>query len=150
MKIIDTNTVNYILKNGVRPQETYFLAPDVKAESEITEIVLSRRLPPNIQEIADEDVFDEIHYLKDYQYCLNAYRGRSFYNMRGFGDISTLATLKTLGEIYHSQDRRLFADMEERLIVYTEDGPLRSKINQEFNYEGAPWRVQIEDNNQIN
>jgi hypothetical protein len=133
MKLIDSNTLNHIFNNNLKLEDTYYLAPDVKDESEIVEQIFNRKLPDNIKPISNEVMFDESVYLKNYEEMINKHEGRSFYNMTGFGDISILALLKTLQEYFQNQPRKLFQDMEEELIIYTEDGPLKTRIENEFN-----------------
>ncbi len=151
MKLIDTNTLNHIFKNNLKLKDTYYLAPDVKEESEIVEQIFGRRLPENIKDISGESIFDESVYIKNYQEMINKYDGRSFYNMTGFGDISILALLKTLKECFQNKPRKLFKDMEEELIIITEDGPLKKKIEKEFNTKDCDtlWKIKILDNSSL-
>ena len=151
MKIIDTNTVNYIFNNSIKIEGVYYLAPDVKEESELVEQIFGRKLPDGIKDISNETVFDECAYVRNYNEMLNKYAGRSFYNMTGFGDISTLALLKTLKETFQNRPRRLFRYMEESLVLITNDNPLKNKIDKEFNEKETDslWKVTVEDNSHI-
>lgn len=151
MKIIDTNTLNYILKNNLKINEIYYIAPDVKEESEVVEQILGKKLPDNIKEISKEEIYNENIYIKNYKEMINKYKGRSFYNMTGFGDISILALIETMRECFQGQPRRLFKIMEEELIIITEDGPLKKKIEKEFNIPDCDelWRIKILDNSSI-
>lgn len=132
MKIIDTNALNYIFNNNLEIGDFYYLAPDIKEEAELAELVFGRMLSKNIKDISSEPAFSECVYIKNYKEMLNKYHGRSFYNMTGFGDISILALLKTLEEYFQVQPSKLFEEMEESLVVITEDKPLRKKIESEF------------------
>src|ERR1700690_2824360 len=96
MKIIDTNAINYVLSKNISLSEDYFVTPDVKDESEIAELIFGRALPTNIKDISKEKIFDEAIYISNYKSMLNKHKGRSFYNMTGFGDISILALLAML------------------------------------------------------
>jgi len=151
MKIIDINTLNYIFNHDLKIKEVHYLAPDIKEESEVTEQVFGRKLSENIKNISSEPIFNEGIYLKNYREMLNKYRGRSFYNMTGFGDISILALLKTLKECYQNQPRKLFKNMEEELVVITEDEALKKKIEKEFNQSNIDvlWKVKILDNSSV-
>lgn len=149
MKIIDTNTINHIFNSNIKLHDYYYIAPDVKEESEITEMIFGKQIPTNIKDVSKEQVFDSVSYLRNYKDLLNRYRGRSFYNMSGFGDISILATLKTLGDALQAQNRRLFSEMDERLVVITEDDDLTKKITQEFNKPTSSWKVAILRNDAI-
>lgn len=149
MKIIDTNTINHVFKSNIKLHDVYYIAPDVKEESEITEMIFGKQIPAGIKDVSKEQVFDSVAYLRNYKDLLNRYRGRSFYNMSGFGDISILATLKTLGDALQAQDRRLFSEMDESLAVITEDEKLTKKVNQEFNSPESGWKVEILRNDAI-
>ena len=144
MKIIDTNTLNYIFTNNIKTNDIYYLAPDVKEESEIVEQIYGRRLPENIRDISNEPFFDQGTYIIYYKEMLNRYRGRSFYNMTGFGDISTLALLKMLREYIQIQPKSLFEEAEEKLTVITDDMPLRREIGEEFNQSSPEEGRNIE------
>lgn len=143
MILIDTNTVNYIIKSGLRIEGTYYLAPDVKEESELAQEILGRKLTARVKDITKEPFFDEAVYVKYYQKMLNKFGGRSFYNMTGFGDISILALLKTLEEYFKSLPPRLFFDDQEVLTVITEDEALKKKIVIEFNKTGSDVESKV-------
>lgn len=143
MKLIDSNTLNTVFDKNLKLEDVYYLAPDVKEESEIVEQIFGRKLPDNIKDMSKELIFNERVYLKHYQEMINKHDGRSFYNMTGFGDISILALLKTLKESFQNQPRKLFAEMEEELIVYTEDGPLKKKIEKEFNSDNSDSKFHV-------
>lgn len=135
MKIIDTNIINRIIKENLILDDFYYLAPDVREESEIVEQMFGRKLPGKVRDISNESIYDEVSYLMNYKNMLNKYKGRSFYNMTGFGDISILAAAKTLKERLESQPKKLFKEMEEKLIIITEDDDLKKKIKKEFTNE---------------
>ena len=132
MNIIDTNTLNHIFKNNIRLEGVYYLAPDIKEESEIVEQIFGKKIPDGIRDISGEPSFNECVYVKNYKEMLNKHRGRSFYNMTGFGDISILALLQTLREHLKTQPK-LFEEMQDGLVVITEDLSLKKKIEKEFN-----------------
>jgi hypothetical protein len=71
MKLIDSNTLNHIFNNNLKLEDTYYLAPDVKDESEIVEQIFNRKLPDNIKPISNEVMFDESVYLKNYEEMIN-------------------------------------------------------------------------------
>jgi hypothetical protein len=151
MKIIDTNSVDYIFSHNLKVKDTYYLSPDVKEESEVTEQIHGKKLPSNIKAISNEHFFNEAVYVGHYQDMLNKHNNRSFYNMTGFGDVSILALLKTLIDYYKGQPRKLFEDMEEELVVFTGDNKLIKKIQKEFNSTGTTnlWQVTVLDNSAI-
>src|SRR5665213_3476174 len=91
MNLIDTNGITRILRNRTRLSEDYYLTPDVVEESELAQLVHGGQIPRRVQHLADLDTFDMVVYLDQYKRILNAYGGRSFYNMTGFGDVSILA-----------------------------------------------------------
>ena len=132
MKLIDTNGVNYVLANNITLSETYFLVPDVKDESEVTELVHNRRLPQNLVEIATTPVFNEASYLAYYNTALNTHNIRSFFNMSGFGDISIIATISVILDSFTNQRPEQLFDVSETIEVYTNDGPLTAKITSSF------------------
>ncbi len=133
MKLIDTNGVVLILDNKVKVSDTYYLAPDIKEESEMSELIYGRSLPAELVEISDVEDFDQRLYLNHYNRMLNKHNDRSFFNMTGFGDISLLAVIHALIESFESRDQgRLFAS-DDLIEVFTKDGPLVKKIEAEFN-----------------
>ncbi len=132
MNILDTNAVAYIFANNITLKERYFLPPDVKEESEMTELVHGRRLPTNIDEIEGNELFDLSSYLKHYNIILNKYGGRSFFNMTGFGDVSTLATVHALLEVVDEQAKEQLFKTVDDILVFTGDEGLIKKFGKEF------------------
>ncbi len=132
MKLLDTNGVNYVLSNKAALSDRYYLVPDVKDESEVAELIHARRVPEQIFDITGTPFFNEGVYLNHYNTALNAHNIRSFFNMTGFGDISIIAAIHMLLDVFaEKNDERLF-DISEAIEVYTSDGPLRTKIATEF------------------
>ena len=132
MRILDTNSINYVLGNLRSLHEVYFISPDIKDESELAELVHGKTMPAKIKEISKEPIFDEALYFKYYKEMLNKYGGRSFYNMTGFGDISILALLKTLDHAFKKRPQAQLPGMQEEMLLFTEDQGLRKKIAKEF------------------
>jgi hypothetical protein len=133
MRIIDNNAITHVLKNNIKLTEVYYLAPDVSDEAEIAEQILGGKIPDKIRHISKEPFFDENAYIRAYKEMLNKHTSsRSFYNMTGFGDISILALVSTMSQQFSKQQKKLFNDMEEEIVIFTEDAGLRKKISQEF------------------
>ena len=132
MNLIDTNGIVYVFKHSIDLSDDYLLAPDVKDESEVSEIVHEKRLPDCIFEISETDLFDQAIYLKHYQIMLNKHPDRSFFNMTGFGDISILASIHMLLEMFTKRKTEELFDPTEDIDIYTGDVPLIKKINKEF------------------
>lgn len=149
MNIIDTNTINYILSNNLKLKFKYFITPDIKGESEITEFVVGRKMPSNISEVINDGNFNPILYLKNYQVALNSHSGKSFYNMSGFGDISILALIKTQFGLSANSGQAQLPGMEETIRIYTEDNGLIKRINKEFNQQVKDGIVQLCDYGKI-
>lgn len=144
MKLIDTNGVNYILANNITLNETYLLVPDVKDESEVTELIHNRRLPPELIEITSTTIFREASYLRHYNAALNTHNIRSFFNMSGFGDISIIATIQMILENFMIQRPEQLFDVSEIIEIYTNDGPLTTKINTTFSGRNVVVRTIAE------
>jgi len=144
MKLIDTNGVNYVLANNITLSETYYLVPDVKDESEVTELVHNRRLPPNLVEIVSTPIFNEASYLAYYNTALNTHNIRSFFNMSGFGDISIIATINVILDSFTNQRPEQLFDVSETIEVYTNDGPLATKITNSFSGRNVVVRTIAE------
>lgn len=123
MNILDTSALDHMVKQKVLPAGFCCISPDVLDEYESWH---DQKLPKNVRNVCDLDEFDETLYLRNYRLMLNKYRGRSFYNMTGFGDISILALIATQREL---EKARLHLD---ELVVVTNDGPLGKKIEKEF------------------
>ncbi len=148
MNILDTNGISYIFAKNIRLNNVYYITPDVKAESEITELVFAKILPTNIREISKESFFDGSKYLAQYRSMLNKYRGRSFYNMTGFGDISILALLKILDDGI-SDTRGQVSLFREDIFVFTGDVSLRKKIEDEFKTSLKAGKIKIFDKTDV-
>lgn len=133
MNILDTNGIDYIFRQNLTLQNDYFLAPDVAEEAELTQLIHGRKLPHRILEITCHQYFDERIYFNYYNKVLNKYDGRSFYNMTGFGDVSIMATLHMLADVFQKQRSSQLFDLTEAITVYTNDTGLASKIQNEFN-----------------
>ena len=138
MNLIDTNGVTRVLKNHLRLREDYFLAPDVVDESEVAQLVHGGQIPRRVRNLVDNDTFDMVVYLDQYKRILNAYGGRSFYNMTGFGDVSIIAGIHAV-TAHTGRQGRLFGNSEP-ITVFTDDGPLTRRINQEFPNKGITIR----------
>ncbi len=140
MNILDTNGISYIFNEKISLTEDYFLAPDVKEESEMTELEYNKKLPSGIKEIIDIHEFDETKYLNYYNSMLNNYAERSFFNMTGFGDVSILATVHTILAVFKEQ---LFNPLQET-FVFTGDKGLIKKIKTEFENENVTIKSNID------
>lgn len=132
MKIIDTSSVNHVLAHGIRLRDVYYLAPDVREETEITEAIYGQSLSGNIKDISAHPLFNEATYIRSYREVLNRHSGRSFYNMTGFGDISILATIDMLRTVNDNPPITLFPEVDSIVTVITEDRALIKKIGQDF------------------
>lgn len=132
MKLIDTNGIHYVLANNIPLDEIFYLAPDVCDEAEVTELVHSRRMPTELVDLRTTPIFNGSVYLGYYHFALNSHNIRSFFNMRGFGDISIIASVQMiLASFQEKRPERLF-DVSEVIEVYTDDGPLTSKLQELF------------------
>lgn len=142
MNILDTNGISYVFTQNIRLSNIYYVTPDIKDEAEITELVFAKNLPSNIREISKENFFDGSKYLAEYRNMLNKYRGRSFYNMTGFGDISILALLKIL-EDGIPDTRGQVSLFNEDILVFTGDMSLRKKVENEFKVSLTSGKMKI-------
>lgn len=138
MNIIDTNAINFILEKQIKIKQKYFITPDIKDESEITEIVTGEPLPANILEISNDPSFNGALYLKNYQNALNSHSGKSFYNMSGFGDISILALVMT----YFEKSNTL-PGLEEPILIFTQDNGLIKRVRKEFPSKVTSGKITI-------
>lgn len=132
MNLIDTSGINHIFDNAVEVTGEYFMSPEVEEEVELTELVKGGRTPSAIRKLTDHADFDEAVYLANYKEMLNKYRHRSFYNMRGFGDVSILAAVHTL---LSACDRKVQPELigtTEGIAVFTSDGGLTAFMTSEF------------------
>jgi len=133
MKLIDTSTINQVLKNNISLREDYFITPDIEQEMLVALTILKKSIPSHIKNITIDNRFDEASYIKNYFEMLNKYGGRSFFNMTGFGDISLIALAKTILEALEKINRQALPlpGFLEQVEIYVEDGGLRKRIKQE-------------------
>lgn len=132
MNLIDTNAVTYIFQVGVQCEESYYMAPEVVEETEMTQAIFSQELTPNVIDISKFDFFDERIYIDFYKKMLNAHQGKSFFNMTGFGDISILATIHTTFEVLANQKQKRLFGIPTSIDVFTNDEGLKKRIHMEF------------------
>lgn len=133
MKLLDTDTINDILLNNIALSCDYFITPDIEQEASVAEIVYNKKMPKSIKIIYSQDDFDESLYIKNYFIALNQYVKRSFFNMKGFGDVSMIALVKTLVEIKNSKSQTLpIPSLNEDIEVYTGDNNLQKALRKEF------------------
>lgn len=132
MNLIDTNGISHVLESNITVSDIYYMAPDVKEESEMTELIHGKVIPDEISELSSSDFFSNLKYLAHYKMMLNKHRDRSFFNMTGFGDISMLAAIHTVLEIFEERKRQELFDPTEEIIVFTKDTGLSKKISSEF------------------
>lgn len=129
MKLLDTTTINYIMKNNISISGEYFITPDIEEEMLVAEIALDKKSPPNIKSVLLRNGFDEALYVKNYFTALNKYGGKSFFNMTGFGDISLIALVMTLIEITQLMGTQsMLPGLSEQIDVYTGDVGLEKKL----------------------
>jgi len=132
MNLIDTVGINHIFKKSLKLSEVYYLAPDITEEVEMTELIHSKRIPDEVRYAIEVDEFDESIYLHHYKVALNSYKKRSFYNMKGFGDVSIIATVQTILDGYKKQNKEQLFSTKEPVVVYTGDANLAKVLTTEF------------------
>lgn len=132
MNLIDTSVLSEALLQGLALREEYFLAPDVVEEVEMARLVLGRRLPSGVREASLHSLFDQSIYLRHYKDVLNEYKGRSFYNMTGFGDVSILATVRMFLSVFDAQNEGQLFDVSEQILVFTTDPGLARRVAAAF------------------
>jgi hypothetical protein len=132
MNLIDTVGVNHIFTDAIKLADNYYLAPDISDEVEMTEIIHNKHVPEEIKSVAELDEFNESVYIHQYRLALNSYRKRSFYNMKGFGDVSIIATIYTLLDGYKKQKTEQLFSTSEQIVIYTNDANLTKVIISEF------------------
>ena len=98
----------------------------------MTEMIHNKRVPEEIRSVVELDEFNESIYIHQYKLALNSYKKRSFYNMKGFGDVSIIATIYTLLDGYKKQITEQLFSTAESIVVYTNDVNLTKVITAEF------------------
>ena len=132
MNLIDTVGVNHIFTDAIKLADNYYLAPDISDEVEMTEMIHNKHVPEEIKSVAELDEFNESIYIHQYRLALNSYRKRSFYNMKGFGDVSIIATIHTLIDGYKKQKTEQLFSTSEQIVIYTNNANLTKVIISEF------------------
>ena len=140
MNLIDTGGVNHVFTETIKLDNNYYLAPDISDEVEMAEMVRNKNVPEEIRSIVELDEFNESVYIHQYKLALNSYKKRSFYNMKGFGDVSIIATIHTLVEGYKNQTVEQLFSTAEPIIIYTDDSNLSKVITSEFIKEDVDVR----------
>ena len=125
MKLIDTNGLDFMVKQRIAASGNLYITPDIQDEFEAWH---DRKPPRNVENLFETSWFDRGAYLDGYKKMLNSYGGRSFYNMGGFGDISLLATLQA----QRVSASRMLPGLAEEIEVITGDEKLTRKIEREF------------------
>ncbi|QQR78907.1 MAG: hypothetical protein IPJ68_01375 [Candidatus Moraniibacteriota bacterium] len=129
MKVIDTNFIINAYREEVLLKNEYFAAPDVLEELKIDPGI---KIPSNVKDGRGGIFFSMPVYLGNYSYFLNKYCP-SFYNMTSFGDISTLAFIRTVLENIKRQ--ATLPTMEENIILFADDEKLSKRVIKEFSSE---------------
>lgn len=112
----------------------YFVTPDVEEEMRVAEIVHNKKVPREIRSLLFRNGFDEGLYLKHYFDVLNQYGKRSFFNMKGFGDVSIVAATRTLVQLKKNSPSTLpLPGLADEIEVYTGDNHLAKALKKEFN-----------------
>jgi hypothetical protein len=125
MKLLDTNALDYMVKQGIKSGEEFCITPDIQDEFEAWH---DTKLPKTVRNLFADADFDRAGYLGHYRRMLNKYGQRSFYNMSGFGDISVLAVLM----IENEAAGKILPGLAEDVVVVSNDWPLTKKIEGEF------------------
>lgn len=134
MKLIDTDTINYILESKKSFSEECIVTPDVYEEMLVAEIVHHKKVPLSIKQLIYELEYDEASYLRGYFYALNKYNKRSFFNMKGFGDVSIIAAVYGIIDSRKNKPTTLpLLGLSHDLEVYTGDVNLTKFLKTEFN-----------------
>lgn len=131
MNLIDTNAVSDVLESGSALQDDYFLVPDIVEEVDMAQIIHGRRIPRRLHDLSHHSLFNEGIYLHHYRNVLSKYGGR-FYGMRDFGDLSILATLRMLMDVFDEQQKTQLFPLTEEVVVFTDDRKLARRIHREF------------------
>lgn len=125
MKILDNTALSFAVQEKVKLRDQYYVTPDVRDE----QLAWGRdALPDKVSLFTDRSELDEGIYLQYYQAVLNKYKAVSFYNMRGFGDISIIALLHTIKRSGEGQ----LPGLGEVVTVVTSDRTLRQHIATDF------------------
>jgi hypothetical protein len=132
MNLIDTNGIQYVVSRNLHLKFDYFMVPDVVDEVEVRHVIYGSAFPKRVFKILDSDYFDEAIYLKHYFNILNKYGKRSFFNMTGFGDVSILAALHMLAELFNKRNQTEMFQSNLLIKTYTNDDGLTKKIAKEL------------------
>ena len=133
MRLLDNDAINYVLMNDISLEGEYFVTPDVEEEMSVAEIVHKKKAPRQIRSLALRHRFDEALYLKNYFDTLNQYGRRSFFGMRGFGDVSIVAAVRTLVQAKNNGSKTLpLPGIDDGIEVYTGDEYLTKTLRKEF------------------
>jgi len=135
ISIMDSSAILYIVNNEIHMDGDYYITPDIEDEISINEISTGRRISEYINLKSYEELvgIEEASYLFNYQYVLNKYSGKSFYNMTGFGDISLIALAKTIISKTNSDKQPvLLKEYESNVVVYSNDRGFIKRIRQEL------------------
>jgi len=143
MNVVDTNVISFIFNNNVEPQGIYYLPFDVIDEIELTKMKHEKNISNNFLGISTSEFFDESRYYYFYYQMLNKYNLNSFFNMTGFGDISTLATICTILDYFERVKSEQLFDPTEEIVIFTGDKGLSKAIDSEF----ASFNVSVKKPN---
>lgn len=131
MNIIDTSAIDYVLQGKIAldRDDVFFVSEDIKDEIELSAQIHDTKVPVSIHLITENPEFSQVEFYINYKEMLNKHSGYSFSNMKGIGDISLLAVIRTLAA---KQSKLAFLATEENIDIYTDDTGLIKRIKQEF------------------
>lgn len=135
MKILDTSIyIKHFLNKDKSSDEVFYVTDEIQEELDLALIYSGKNKPKlNIKNIDSMGSFseNEILFYKNYKYILDNNPGiLSFYNLKGLGDISIVALVKTMLEVFSTT---LF-DTDNEIEIWTDDSKTLGKvITKEFN-----------------
>ena len=134
MKILDTSIyIKYFLDKDKSSNEVFYVTDEIQEELDLALIYSEKNKPElNIKNVSSMSIFsdNEILFYKNYKYILDNNPGiLSFYNLKGLGDISIVALVKTMLEVFSTT---LF-DANNEIEIWTDDSKtLKKFLEKEF------------------
>lgn len=129
MKILDTSIyIKHFLDKDKSSDEIFYVTDEIQEELDLALIYSGKSKPKlNIKNVSSMSSYseNEILFYKNYKYILDNNPGiLSFYNLKGLGDISIVALVKTMLEVFSTT---LF-DANNEIEIWTDDSKTLGKV----------------------
>lgn len=123
MNIVDATVLIELSQRGLKPAGNFYATEEVLNEFSNGN---TSNYPCNVLNIIETQDIDLVKYLANYKFAMQRFKSFNLYAMRGLGDLSIIASVKTLLE------KTQISLLSDDIKIITNDDKLTNAINKLF------------------